>query len=258
MMIIMKNSIKKITAAIAASALCAIPMMNAMSASAFIYVSGSEIAGDVNNDGSINLSDSEALDRFLKYPSSNYVKIGNKSFTIKVNIYTADVNGDGCLTDFDVNLIGKYARKEFGSGYTNYSFRNFYKYVGDVNGDGKVDNTDATLIDQNKVSSSRKIYADVNGDNKVNSADATAIRNYKDHKVWATTATAPKFVSGANIGGDVNNDGKVNQKDYTDLNSFFNAPKTANVKINIYTADMDHNNTVDATDLSLLAKKVNK
>ena len=63
--ITMKKNFTKIATTISAAALCAVPMlMNTMSASAFKFVQGSSIAGDANQDGSVDMSDVVTIRQF--------------------------------------------------------------------------------------------------------------------------------------------------------------------------------------------------
>jgi len=101
----MKKNFTKIATTISAAALCAVPMlMNTMSASAFKFVQGSSIAGDANQDGSVDMSDVVTIRQFRINPS----------VAGQINIYTADVNGDGAVNEIDEKLVQKYVGGNFG------------------------------------------------------------------------------------------------------------------------------------------------
>lgn len=255
----MNRIIKKITVSIATAALCVAPViMNTMSANAFSYCTGANTPGEVNQDGSVNKNDYEVIKAFLENPNrSTYRGSDGKNHELKINIFTADVNGDKRITQFDANLIKKHIDKNSNL-YSSTVFKNFYKNVGDVNGDGKVDSKDVTAVRNGSYNSNRAVYADVNGDNKVNGEDATAIDNFVRNKIWHTADAAPRYVSGSNIGGDVNQDSSVDQKDIDTFSKFMSAPQYNKYDINIFTADLNQDKKVDATDFALLISKVNK
>lgn len=258
--ITMKKNFTKIATTISAAALCAVPMlMNTMSASAFKFVQGSSIAGDANQDGSVDMSDVVTIRQFRINPS----------VAGQINIYTADVNGDGAVNEIDEKLVQKYVGGNFGSGYTNYNFRTFYRSVGDVNGDGTVDMSDVTSItryvaNQIKypIKESRKIYADVNGDNTITGTDAYLIQRRLLDLPWTYTKQTTVFEKGSEIAGDANNNGSVDMSDVVAITAFLANPNPNSGssykknKLNIYTADVNGDSYINSVDANLIQKYV--
>lgn len=182
----MKKTFAKI-AALAAAAVCALPMASSLSASAAAFndhIAATYLFGDVNHDGVVDACDSS---RVLNY-------LGSNNATTPCDKKLGDVNNNGYLDYQDAQLIlNVYAKRSSNIDLT-----------GDANNDGQINMSDAVLIYQNVANSTtykikNMIYADVNRDNKINAVDARLIQRYCAH-----------IISHFNYNfGDVNNDGSL-------------------------------------------------
>ena len=126
----------------------------------------SQILGDVNLDGEIDISDALLVSRYAE----GLTKLSKQA------LKNADVNLDGKVNKTDAKLISK---KD--AGY-DIQFPYVLRY-GDVNLDGKVDISDAQLLLQalrkkTNLSSQAKRNADVYKDGKIDMADAIMISRF--------------------------------------------------------------------------------
>ncbi len=183
-----KNLVK--VAAVAAAAICALPMASTFSANAATkqvryhvkQVSYGRL-GDVNGGG---LTLMDALD-IRKY--CNGTLASNSTFNKKV----ADVDNDGYITENDADCIQTYL--------TNPK-------TGDANDDGVINLADSVAVTQFlyndvKYSINNLLKADVNYDGIINTVDANLIRN-----------KCLGIIDLFNVRwGDLNNDGIVNIQD---------------------------------------------
>ncbi len=229
-----KNLVK--VAAVAAAAICALPMASAFSANAATkqvryhvkQVSYGRL-GDVNGGG---LTLMDALD-IRKY--CNGTLASNSTFNKKV----ADVDNDGYITVNDadciqtyltnpktgdanddgvINLADSVAVTQFLYNDVKYSINNLLK--ADVNYDGIINTVDANLI-RNKCLGIIDLFnvrwGDLNGDNKVNYNDATIVGSYFGQKWERKTISDDLFRR-----CDVNGDGKINLLDQLSIQNYVN------------------------------------
>lgn len=105
--------------------------------------------GDVNGNGTIDAVDIALLQKYLDDNST------------QINLDNADVNGDGVISMFDVNVLLNLI-KAAGKG------------TGDVNGDGKIDLYDVQALSAYLAKQTvmlNRINADLNGDGTIDDAD---------------------------------------------------------------------------------------
>lgn len=170
------------------------------------------ILGDVNGDGKVTKDDAELVQEYDAgtgsltddekkradvngdgvIDSGDAVKILN--LIIDKNGVFGDVNGDGKLTQEDVNLVQNY---DAGTG----SLTDDEKKRADVNGDGDVDAGDSVMISQLLL----KETGDINGDKKIDEEDALLILKH-DSGISSLTKEQEKRA-------DLNNDGVVDAGD---------------------------------------------
>ncbi len=180
-----KNLVK--VAAVAAAAICALPMASAFSANAaYNHHFASELLyGDVNEDGVVDACDAS---RVLNYLAAN-------DAGTPCNDILGDVNNNEKLDEEDAKMIlSAYAK--IGS---NKDLR------GDANNDGVVNIGDAVVINGGRAKN--MIYADVNRDGFVNKVDSQLIQRYC---LRCFTSFNYNF-------GDVDNNGILTQDDYTSI-----------------------------------------
>lgn len=170
------------------------------------------ILGDVNGNGKVDEEDAELVQKYDAGTGSltddekkradvngdgvidagDAVKILN--MIIDKNGVFGDVNGDGKLTQEDVNLVQNY---DAGIG----SLTDAEKKRADVNEDGNVDAGDSVMISQLLL----KETGDINGDKKIDEEDALLILKH-DSGISSLTEEQEKRT-------DLNNDGVVDAGD---------------------------------------------
>lgn len=182
----MKKTFAKI-AALAAAAVCALPMASSLSASAAAFndhIAATYLFGDVNHDGVVDACDAS---RVLNY-------LGANNATTPCDTKLGDVNNNGYLDNDDAQKILSVYSKRGGN----------VDLTGDANNNGSIDMSDAVLIYQNianptKYKIKNMVYADVNRDTKINAVDARLIQRY-----------CARIITNFNYNfGDVNNDGEL-------------------------------------------------
>lgn len=181
------------------------------------YILGNEseddaLLGDVNGDGKVNKDDADDVQKYdagtgtltddeKKRADVNGDGVIDAGDTVKIlnmiidkNAVFGDVNGDGKLTQEDVDLIKKY---DAGT----VSLTDAEKKRADVNGNGDIDVNDSLMISQLLL----KETGDINGDKKIDEEDALLILKH-DSGISSLTKDQEKRA-------DLNNDGKVNAGD---------------------------------------------
>ena len=181
------------------------------------YILGNEseddaLLGDVNGDGKVNKDDADDVQKYdagtgtltddeKKRADVNGDGVIDAGDTVKIlnmiidkNAVFGDVNGDGKLTQEDVDLIKKY---DAGT----VSLTDAEKKRADVNGNGDIDAGDSLMISQLLL----KETGDINGDKKIDEEDALLILKH-DSGISSLTKEQEKRA-------DLNNDGKVNAGD---------------------------------------------
>lgn len=237
----MRKSIKKITAAISATILGALPMAGAFTANAARSVSKDIITikyGDLDDNGKITDDDARKLVRLLSEDKT--VKFTDDQ------LRRADVNGDGNRDSTDVTIISKFAND-----YT----KNKKDIYGDADGNGEVDIYDAIMIQEYVSSNQHKgkinlIAADVNSDGVVNSFDHVLIGRYDTYGTPSTLYTR---------WGDVNSDGKINAADYYKLDKLCAEDMYVSfTDAEMRRADINLDGNVDNTDVKWLILRVSR
>ena len=152
-------NIKKIITGIMASALMACSL-SAFSATADYYPI-KLMKGDVNGDGSIDVSDQTLLALYLTHQAT----------LSKNGLGAADVNWDNDIDLTDVSLISAHIAKK-----TNI-------HTGDANGDRVVSNDDVQAIRDHiahisTLSAKRKIAADIDGNGVIDVTDLNYVSIY--------------------------------------------------------------------------------
>ena len=226
----MKKLFAKVTAAISAAAMLAVPAINAFQANAAkkgvtdvlegrkyyrevwheelknghtVISHKTILVGDVNGDNKINLADASAIKQYLQNPT-NYpliIKKGNISDASKY--YAADVDGNGYVEKYDATLI-----QYFDSGLVNHfkGSQYYFNILGSLNPNG----TYRVYVKEDKIYSA-VLVGDVNGDGKVTSVDASAIKQ-------ANSALEGFLIFGSDYiragrAADVNCDGYIDETD---------------------------------------------
>lgn len=231
----MRKSIKKITAAISATILGALPMAGAFTANAARSVSKDIITikyGDLDDNGKITDDDARKLVRLLSEDKT--VKFTDDQ------LRRADVNGDGNRDSTDVTIISKFAND-----YT----KNKKDIYGDADGNGEVDIYDAIMIQEYVSSNQHKgeinlIAADVNADGVVNSFDFELINAFRVSNKLSTLLIN---------WGDVNSDGRITIDDYRKIKNL--AAENTSVQFTsaeLRRADINLDGYVDNTDADWL------
>ena len=181
------------------------------------YILGNEseddaLLGDVNGDGKVNKDDADDVQKYdagtgtltdaaKKRADVNGDGVIDAGDTVKIlnmivdkNAVFGDVNGDGKLTQEDVDLIKKY---DAGTG----TLTDDEKKRADVNGNGDIDVNDSLMISQLLL----KETGDINGDKKIDEEDALLILKH-DSGISSLTKEQEKRA-------DLNNDGDVDASD---------------------------------------------
>lgn len=171
-----------------------------------------DLLGDVNGDGIVDEKDVELVQKYdagtgsltddeKKRADVNGDGVIDAGDALKIlnmiidkNAVFGDVNGDGKLTQEDVDLIKNY---DAGTG----SLTDDEKKRADVNGDGDVDAGDSVMISQLLL----KETGDINGDKKIDEEDALLILKH-DSGISSLTEEQEKRA-------DLNNDGVVDAGD---------------------------------------------
>ncbi len=184
-----------------------------------------------------------------------------------------DVNGDGEVTEEDVELILNYI-----FGLTTLTSEQ--ESIADVTGDGVIDAADAVYIYRqiaNKEEYPNEEYpvGDVNGDGEVTEEDAELVQKYDDGIITLTSeqklradVTCDGIVDAADVVmiqriaagysnsilyGDINGDGEVTEEDVElILNYIFGLTTLTSAQESI--ADVNHDGKVDATDAIIICK----
>lgn len=171
-----------------------------------------DVLGDVNGDGKVTKEDAELVQKHDAGTGSltddekkradvngdgvidagDAVKILN--MIIDKNAVFGDVNGDGKLTQEDVDLVQNYSA---GIG----SLTDAEKKRADVTGNGVIDSGDSIMISQLLL----KETGDINGDKKIDEEDALLILKH-DSGISSLTKEQEKRA-------DLNNDGVVDASD---------------------------------------------
>ena len=223
---------------------------------------------DLNNDGSIDILDVAMI-------SVNFnACTGNVKYSA-----AADVNGDGCLNNTDLN----YIQKHFGKKSTEVTQCPIpitpiippiipvpdtnYKCP-DLNNDGSIDILDVAMISTNFNACTGNVKynssADVNGDGCLNNTDLNYIQKYFGKKLAEVTQCpispiTPPIVPVPNTNykcPDLNNDGSIDILDVAMISVNFNAC-TGNVKYNS-SADVNGDGCLNNTDLNYIQKYFGK
>ena len=215
----MKKLFAKVTAAISAAAMLAVPAINVNAANtipntkAYVdedglyhrivwedeltnghsYLNRSDIiAGDIDGDGSITNDDVEAIEQYLQYHNLN----------VLIDTCAADVNGDGKIDSTDKKYIKALAKGN------RPKIQNLQKFdIQPINSTS----TYKLYYNENDLSFSLILVGDVNGDNKLTTADASAI-------IQANSAHEGFLIFGSDYirarrAADVNNDNRTDSTD---------------------------------------------
>lgn len=232
----MNNSIKKLTAALSAAILCALPMANALSANAY-----STKFGDSNGDGVVNMPDA--------------INISQWGTTYRNNIYrdNSDVNNDGVVNYFDAVLIQRALLQTMPAGQTIDQYLSENKDVyGDVNNDRRrnrrdLDEMQDILIagEQNSADvQNNMIRYDLNGDGVFDWTDATVMFCYCYHRYFFDRNFTELYLA-----GDANNDGAVTNDDVETIKKWCSG---TSVSINKENADISRDGNVTYKDADMI------
>lgn len=184
--------------------------------------------GDVTRDGNINMDDCNAI--------LNHVK--KISLLDEEQIWLADLSEDSniSLTDYTKLLrIVKGVETRF--------------LKGDVNRDSKITLDDCELIKQHimeevVLDDEQLCLADVDGENGITAADYVKLKNYIEGRSY-------RFLK-----GDVNRDGKITSDDYALILDRVKGNLTLDPEQE-HLADIDENDTVNITDSTKLLRIIN-
>ena len=221
-------NIKKTLSAISAAVMCAVPMINGVTANAAKlhttdYLSGrkyyreiwfdsstdgvsdghwTELVGDVNGDWKINAADIACLQSYLK----------NKKNSI--NRLSADIDGNGYVEEYDVTLLQQYD-----AGLINHfkGYQAYYNRLSNYNKNG----TYRVYSNNGGNDFSAVLVGDINNDGKINICDSTllsqCLKNGKGFNAYFSNETDRKRAQRAS---DINNDGHINQADVKLINAY--------------------------------------
>ncbi len=228
----MKKLFAKVTAAISAAAMFAVPAINVNAADINLkrdYLVNNRtyhrvvwkddkglsenigyedvLLGDVNETGTITYADATAIIQYLGNPDK-----------YDVDLYTADVNGDGIINEDDANLIRKYVSGNINNFASvqpydnNWIWENTYKtYRVYVN----CDNTYSTVL-----------IGDVDNDGKIKESDVSAIDYGKKNGFDSFYDGKGNSGTRARRAADVDNNGSIDQKDIAYIRQVANGEKT--------------------------------
>lgn len=249
------------------------------------------MAADVNSDGILSVGDAENIRLYVTghNSGSEYLsKIGvaivcPKEYTDKNNVCVketivdakyanykrGDINLDGVINTADLELLGKYLKKQANlntvqinvADYNNNGFvdnNDLYELedylnseltkintLGDINNDNIIDSNDVVLLDkyvakQINLTKEQLNYADINNDGIVDNNDVDALA---------------KVISDYYQVGDINLDGKINTDDVTLLQNMFNGVDIAS-KVQLNLCDVNGDSLIDNNDVVALRNKV--
>lgn len=209
----MKKLFAKVTAAISAAAMLAVPTINAFPANAsvvnytrYIWKEYNGIddwwweqnIGDANGDGIVNLDDATAV---LDY-------IGDKDHHTVIK-YKADANGDGAITAIDALIIQRVVK-----GYT--FFEREQVYLQDYIEKGIYNANGTYRLFDFRHSYQAVLLGDINNDGLINDADIDsfdeAMKSSKHLHIFDGGLNGNDFVR-ARRAGDINNNGEFDQED---------------------------------------------
>jgi|GEM_PF-3278854 len=215
----MKKIMKKVTATISAAIMCAVPMINGVTANAAKphstdYLDGRNyyrevwvertyrsnfhstyLVGDANLDNKITLADALCI--------SQHIQNKNKP----ICYYAADVDGNGSIDSYDVYLVQAWDAGQIG----NFAdLQDYYKKLKNYNPSG----TYRVYSNDGYNTFSAVLIGDINNDGKVKLNDALmlsqCLNNNKGYRLFYNDEENLTRVRRA---GDINNDGRVNTQD---------------------------------------------
>ncbi len=194
-------------------------------------------AGDVNEDGVINIFDS--------IKTMHYLSGKNRDLSM-TQLLAADVTGDGNLDTRDGFMLFYKV-----SGRYTGNFPVTLSDYGDLNGDGKIGVTDAMILfhyvnGKRQLTPQELAVADANGDMKISIADAQLIFHIASGRIEAVLPYNYKYV------GDLNEDEIVNHPDVVVLQNYLNK-RSVNYQ---FEYDINHDGLVDNSDVTELNQLV--
>lgn len=187
-----------------------------------------DILGDIDNDGKIDISDIKRLQDTFDGKESH------------VNVYNADINGDDIVDQNDMTALKNIISDE--------KIQKNNGILGDINNDGTVDASDQHLLDEyldGKVQSIKVNNEDVNGDGVVDRNDARNLNNLVQYG---------KMETPTGILGDTNNDGRIDAADIDKLNNWLTGKES---HVNVYNANVNGDGVVDQNDVTAIENLIN-
>lgn len=161
----MKNSMKKIVAALSAGLLAALPMANSLTSNATSIAPPHApfYFGNVDRDYKLDIRDAQTILRWASAPIPASVTADQRK--------RADVDGDGNISKADAQAALE--------AYTEMVVCEL-DILGDLNGNNKRDSGDVVIVYQylfGQRETINRIRADVNMDGKITAVDASIINN---------------------------------------------------------------------------------
>jgi uncharacterized repeat protein (TIGR02543 family) len=201
------------------------------------YTANWTLAGDVNNDNSVDIDDIIKLNGYI-----------NKTITTMENASAADVNNDGNITEEDLNILSKYVAK---TEITSLPYKDTISNI-TYNLDGGAATNRATYSNYsstftlNNPTKTNYIFLGWTGSNG----------DTPQTKISIKMGTIGDLTYTANwtLAGDVNNDNSVNGIDVTLLNRYIS--KITTIMDNEVAADVNNDGNISEEDLNILSKYV--
>ena len=246
----MKKTMAKITAALSAAVLCALPMASNLSANA-AFPDYENFRGNVNYDSIITNQDATCIHQYV---ASGYG--WNTMFTPEVREdinYYCDVNHDGAVNYNDATFINRVVALYPGNDSTAYTLRSMYvnyRIWGDANGDEFADMKDVQAIKTYLTTHSSTCDAMVFFRN-ANVIDSDNVINQNDLDYLMTY-----LIRGGQL-GDADGDFKITTNDITALQKYINGTVTPN-GIQKRNSDLNGDGQVTSYDLYLFNNSFKK
>ena len=186
--------------------------------------------GDINSDNRVDTEDINLIKQHIE---------GTKEFTVQQEI-CADVNVDGTVNYYDINLLSKY----------NVEIMRLPFIMGDINLDGRLNNKDLGIYQQSylgmiQLSEEQKILGDINSDGIINDVDIQVLLAYLNEDINSLPI----------VYGDVDENGKLDDKDEAIIKNYINDIEELD-KVELYIADVNIDGNVNDRDLGLIQRSL--